>query len=548
MSQPKSPVLRSLLRAIRKAALVNRYPGLDPQTAVQLSQTDEWTRRKFLRELTRTAATVGIASTLPPAVFGRGGAGQSLLEVPAGLKRTPSIAIVGAGIAGLHCAYVLKKMGVTAQIYEGDKRAGGRMYSRHDEFGPGLTTEFGAEFIDTNHEDMLNLAKEFGLKLLDNKPDFDTGKVVKDVYRFDERFYTEEELIEEFRKVVPQLEKDRASCGENYDTPACEKLDRTSLEEYVRRLYCSKWVQDLLIGAYLAEFGLEAAEQSALNLIDLIGLDTSHGFQVFGDSDERFKIVGGNQRITDELYERLKDQVHFEHRLTALRQERKSYTLVFEGQQEVKADIVVLTLPFTILRSIDLQLKKMPAAKRRSIDELGYGANNKLILGLKARPWRTVDPPKAGFIYTDTINNGWDSGHMQNGNSGPTGFTIFLGGKTSLEVAQTARELRKREEVADRYVQYFLGELDKALPGTKEQFLGMHKAALWTNNPFVQASYACYRPGQWTDISGWEMEPVGRVYFAGEHCSDAFQGYMNGGAETGRQVAETIAHKYKLAR
>ncbi|MBK8608608.1 MAG: FAD-dependent oxidoreductase [Chitinophagaceae bacterium] len=54
------------------------------------------------------------------------------------------------------------------------------------------------------------------------------------------------------------------------------------------------------------------------------------------------------------------------------------------------------------------------------------------------------------------------------------------------------------------------------------------------------ASYACYKPGQWTTIGGAEIEPVGNLLFAGEHCSSDFQGYMNGGAETGRRAAAEL--------
>jgi len=79
----------------------------------------------------------------------------------------------------------------------------------------------------------------------------------------------------------------------------------------------------------------------------------------------------------------------------------------------------------------------------------------------------------------------------------------------------------------------------------KKEFTGNHKAALWSNNPFINASYASYSVGQWTSISGKEFEPVGNVMFAGEHCSSDFQGYMNGGAETGRRVAEAILAKVK---
>jgi monoamine oxidase len=37
-----------------------------------------------------------------------------------------------------------------------------------------------------------------------------------------------------------------------------------------------------------------------------------------------------------------------------------------------------------------------------------------------------------------------------------------------------------------------------------------------------------------------EGEPVGNLYFAGEHCSADFQGYMEGAAETGVNAAMMV--------
>jgi monoamine oxidase len=65
----------------------------------------------------------------------------------------------------------------------------------------------------------------------------------------------------------------------------------------------------------------------------------------------------------------------------------------------------------------------------------------------------------------------------------------------------------------------------------------------WPTYPFTKASYACYKPGQWTGMRGAEAAPVGNLLFAGEHCSLDYQGFMNGGAETGRLAAETVLRK-----
>ncbi|WP_373290938.1 FAD-dependent oxidoreductase [Deinococcus radiotolerans] len=66
--------------------------------------------------------------------------------------------------------------------------------------------------------------------------------------------------------------------------------------------------------------------------------------------------------------------------------------------------------------------------------------------------------------------------------------------------------------------------------------------AYWPGNPFVLASYACYRVGQWTTIAGAEAEASGRLHFCGEHTSLDYQGYMEGGVESAeRVVGEVLA-------
>ena len=67
------------------------------------------------------------------------------------MKKQPEIAIIGAGITGLHAAYILKQAGITANVYEGSPRVGGRIASVPEMMGPGLWTEMGGEFIDSAH-------------------------------------------------------------------------------------------------------------------------------------------------------------------------------------------------------------------------------------------------------------------------------------------------------------------------------------------------------------------------------------------------------------
>ncbi|RYE01058.1 MAG: hypothetical protein EOP61_12320, partial [Sphingomonadales bacterium] len=73
----------------------------------------------------------------------------------------------------------------------------------------------------------------------------------------------------------------------------------------------------------------------------------------------------------------------------------------------------------------------------------------------------------------------------------------------------------------------------------------------WHAQALTLGAYVNYAPGQLSRFAHLlyvdsdnpaerQVAGAGRVWFAGEHLSDAFPGYMNGAAETGRMAAEAI--------
>ena len=54
----------------------------------------------------------------------------------------------------------------------------------------------------------------------------------------------------------------------------------------------------LLDVAYNGEYGADTRDQASLNLVYLLGFQpTASGFSIFGESDERFHIDGGNEQL-----------------------------------------------------------------------------------------------------------------------------------------------------------------------------------------------------------------------------------------------------------
>lgn len=538
-NQPTPMAKTPLFSALKKAfqlARISEQPGLPPADEIhewlenQRENAHDWSRRQFVRNTLQTGLILGAGSLLPGCVSKSGNQANSTPPVNP-VASGPRIAIVGAGIAGLHAGYLLKKGGfdgASLQIFEASRRTGGRMFTNKI-FGNNMTTEFGGEFFDKNNTDMLQLAEQFGITILRKESD----KLISDAFFLEGKHHSMAAVVKAFQKCRKKIAKDANSLGEDYDTPDCIRLDKLPLKSYIDSLPTDTWFKKLLDVAYEGEYGLSTEEQSALNLIDMIG-DQASGFDIFGESDESIKLLGGNQQICDRLADTVKEHIQLGYTLTAIKDKGEGYLLTFStsgGTKEVEADHVVMTIPFTVLRDVEGldKLAKITPEKLQCIRELGYGTNGKIFLGLNDRPWRKAG--YQGYIYTEKIHTGWDNYHLQNNNAGPAAYTVFQGGISGASVTP--------EKAAEH-----VPVLDKAFPGFKAAHNPAQIAAMnWTTNPQSKGSYGCYKPGQWTSISGQEIVPIGNMLFAGEHCSSDFQGYMNGAAETGRVAAEQILAK-----
>jgi len=519
----KTPLLSQLRRAFLLAQRAQLQPEKSLDDVLAEHRQYQSDRRQFLRTGVRAGVLLGIGG---PVVA------NDLLEAAAG-KPKYKIAIVGAGMAGLSAGYHLQRKGIQATLFEGDKRAGGRIKSARIFDDGRLNTEIGAEFIDTGHADMMWFVREMDLEA--NLMDVDTDTFgQRDAFYFDNRHYTLRDVLAEFKAVYPQIQTDQAKME---GRRAAAAFDRMPMAEYIDRLAVSPWIKKMLHAAYIGENGLETGEQSGAILLDIFAIRNDQ-FYPFGDSDERFKITGGNEQLPQRLAKKLEPQIRHEHRLTALRENHnKSITLTFSvngADKEETFDAVIMALPFTVLREVDIRMD-LPALKQRVIRELGYGTNTKFILETRNRPWREHN--YRGYLFNEQISNGWDSAQLQNNNAGPGAYTCFFGGRRGKAAVRGTEQAQ---------LEYALPALEGAFPGAKASLTGKMELAAWPANPFVKASYSCFMPGQITDFGGAAIAPVRCLYFAGEHCSADYWGFMNGAAETGRLAAEKVLKKMRV--
>ncbi|MEH2030155.1 MAG: NAD(P)/FAD-dependent oxidoreductase [Nostoc sp.] len=515
----KSALMGSLQCAY-KIARASIKTGIPADEIVDILK-QRTTRRRLLY------GGLGLASALATATWHNGRDSMAFATIP-------KVLVVGAGIAGLTAAYRLRKAGVPVDIVEARNRVGGRMRSLANAAGTNVTVELGGEFIDTDHTKLRSLALELGLTIVDILAT-DQG-LVPETWYFQGRKIPELEIISYFIPLARKIDEDLVAIGDGDVTyrsynQAAFALDNTSIAEYLEQAQINPILQEMLYVSYTTEYGREAAEQSCLNLLFLIGTNTDT-FSLYGESDERYTIRGGNDQVPRLLANYLANVIQTETELEAIcirpdgryRVSLKSGYKTFDRTYER----ILLTLPFTTLRLVKLDVN-LPAFKKKAIALLGYGTNAKLITAYQQKLWRNKYNSTAA-TFTDTgFQNTWEASRYQ---KGPKGLvTDFTGGKQGLSLGKGS---------AESQAQIFLPQLDRIFPGIKNLRQGEAIRAYWPGEQYTRASYACYLVGQWTSIAGAEQKRVGNLFFAGEHCSLSYQGYMEGGCATGEVAAQRI--------
>jgi monoamine oxidase len=440
----------------------------------------------------------------------------------------------------LVCAYRLRQRSVAVQLYEATERTGGRVLTDRKTFGS-LFAEFGGELIDTGHKRIQGLCKIFDLELddlLGGNP-----KLPKDVFFFRDRSIPEEELVKELIPSARAMQSELNDLGP-LDLPSQNKKLRTLEEKYAT---AAEWLKvkkidglavDVLRSAFTSELGLDLEDLAWLPMIQMFQVnEEQRRLMLYGESDERYRIRGGNDKLTRNLQENLVDTLSFGHRLVRLRRSGERFQCTFQrgasSSLEVLADFVVLALPFSVLRSerrlveLDASLGLSPL-KRRCIDELAYGTNAKLMIGFKKRSWNMEG--YSGSIFTDLdFQSTWDTSRAQPGKGGI--ITSFRGGKAG-------ERLGKGQDTKQK----MLDQLKRAIP--KISWNAEENQILLADWPHARhgvfGSYATYGPRQPGILGGLEAEPAGNLLFAGEHTSTNFQGYMEGAVESGERAANEI--------
>jgi monoamine oxidase len=257
-------------------------------------------------------------------------------------------------------------------------------------------------------------------------------------------------------------------------------------------------------------------------LVDQFAADTD------GPGD-MYRIEGGNQRLATALAAPLGDRLRLNCEVVAISQRGRTVRVSVKARRrltQIACDYAIVTLPAALLRRIPMS-PALPAQQHDAIARLKYGRATRTLLQFDRRFWRGVGRPRA-FGSALPMGAVWDGNEEQRGRPGI--LSLLAGGGAS-DATQKISAKNGPRGLVDSLE--WLGARDAALVASRQ--------IVWEQDPFARGGYAFFDPSFDPGLRTWLARPCGRLFFAGEHTSLRWQGYMNGAIESGRRAAFEVA-------
>jgi len=439
-----------------------------------------------------------------------------------------TVLVAGAGLAGLAAARDLSALGADVTVIDARDRVGGRVWTIRDGFAESQHAEGGGDMIDEAQHEIRALCKEMGLKLTRIlragfgyvRPDA-AGKpriVSRDASRAWERL----------ARGLGEVIRPYRLAEQRWDTPIASDLARRSVAQWLDEARADEELRTTTRGLR----GFFLADPEVLSLIALVDQFAAEDRPGPGNM---YRIEGGNDRLATALASSLGDRVRLNTELVAVSHRGQGVrATVKHGRTAapIACDYLVLALPATTLRRVPIT-PALPAQQHDAIARLQYGSATKTLVQFSQRFWRVPARPKA-FGSALPFGAVWDGNEEQRGRPGI--LALLAGGSASA----ASQEILARDGA-----QGFTEALDWL--GSKRAAVLVSRQIVWEHDPLARGGYAYFDPGFDPSLRAWLARPCGHLFFAGEHTSIKWQGYMNGAVESGRRAAAEIAATHRSA-
>ena len=347
-------------------------------------------RRRFLQQSARAVPFAAIA----------------LSASARAIDGNPTV-IVGAGLAGLRAADLLRKAGLPVMVLEAQGRAGGRVLTVRAPFDEGLHAEAGAIRIASAHRAVLRAVRRHRLALvpfassdsavtaIDKRPatTLDDQRAWTLDLKPSERGLTPSALFEHYVGQLPADLSDPAASASARSR--WRAFDRVTWPEWLASRGASRDAVKLMT------VGADSTQASALYVI--------RQYALLRTSTQRYKIAGGMDRLPTAMAASLGDIVRYNAPVVRVERRSSGFRVDYREGPAVRSTIaarIVFAVPVGTMRQIEVRLG-LSAQKQRAFDRLSYYPAVRFMLQTKRRFWQTAG--LSGSARTDRATETWDA-------------------------------------------------------------------------------------------------------------------------------------------
>ncbi|XWS41028.1 hypothetical protein CRYUN_Cryun17cG0045800 [Craigia yunnanensis] len=430
--------------------------------------------------------------------------------------RSPSVIVIGAGMAGIAAAHALHEASFQVMVLESRDRIGGRV---HTNYSFGFPVDLGASWLHgvSKENPLAPLISRLGLPLYRTSGDNSV------LYDHDLESYAlfdmvghqvPQELVtkvgEVFERVLKETDKVRQEHSEDMSISRAfsivfERRPELRLEGLENKVL--QWYLCRMEGWFATDadtISLKSWDQEEL-------LPGGHGL-----------MVRGYLPVINTLAKGL--DIRLNHRVTKIVRRYNGVKVTVEDGTTFVADAVVIAVPLGVLKAKSIKFEpRLPEWKEAAIDDLGVGIENKIVLHFDNVFWPNVE--FLGVVAETT----YDCSYFLNLHKA-TGHSVLV----YMPAGQLARDVEKMSDEAA--ADFAFMQLRKILPEASAPI--QYLVTRWGTDINTLGSYSYDAVGKPHDLYERLRIPVDNLFFAGEATSMSYPGSLHGAFSTGQMAAE----------
>ena len=447
--------------------------------------------------------------------------------------------IAGAGLAGLAAARELERRGYGVIVVEARDRVGGRVWTVRDGFG-GMHAEAGGDLIDDDQEEIRKLAAELGIqeaRIL--RSGFSHYRLGNGGRR---RMRSSSSGWRQTARALEPLTRAYKLNREEWKGPIADAIASQSVAEWLEQTGDRRSLRigrKAMTGA-IVDLRATAAAMRGFFLADPDELSLLVYAEQFAAGDDpakrtMYRLRGGNDRLPERMARGLQSPVRLQQPARRIVQNKSSVRVTVQNthgrRTEITSDYAIVAVPAPLAAEIEYA-PALPPAQRDAFARLRYGRATKTLLQFDRHPWRRSGRPRACATDLD-IGAVWDSSEDQDE---PRGILTLLAGGSASDATKVLLAAEGAEGIAGQLGFFGLGRTR----------LTASRSITWEDDPWACGGYAFFDSSFPPAARRSLALPWKRVFFAGEHTSTSWQGYMNGAVESGLRAAEEVCASSKL--